>query len=85
MIWGYPSILRRLRRSSTPSRGQLLRAAIRRAPSRVASPEDERVDLADLYGPGAESPKMLRRGSGIVLRDGTPYDLSGADEHDYRL
>jgi hypothetical protein len=84
MIWGLPNILRRLRRSRPPSRGQLLRGAIRRAPSRAASPEDERVDLADLYGPGAELANMLRR-KRIVLRDGTPYEESGADENDWRL
>lgn len=84
MIWGFPNILRRVWPSRRPTRGQTLRRAMRTAPSRPTSPEDERVDLADLYGPSAELANMLRR-KRIVLRDGTPYDESGAHENDWRL
>lgn len=74
MIWAFPNILCRLWRRKPPTRGELLRRAMREAAAGQA-PESLEMLRGEPGGP---------RG-GLVLRDGTPYEQSGADEHDWRL
>ena len=89
MIWGFPNMLRRLRRSRPPTRGELLRGAMRTAEGGRPVTED---DFADLFASeeAAASADMLRVDGRVtkdrlVLRDGTPYEASGAAENDWRL
>lgn len=74
MIGLFSVIPKMLRRSKPPTRGEVLRRAMREA---AAGQAPESLEM--LRGEPRES-----RG-GLILRDGTPYEESGADEHDWRL
>lgn len=70
-------------------RGQTLRRAMRTAAGGRPVSTD---DFADLFASedAAASADMLRVDGRVakdrlVLRDGTPYEASGADENDWRL
>lgn len=82
MIWDFTAMLRPLRRRRPEARGQVLRRAMRTAEGGRPVSRD---DFWELF----ERPPAEIRGHAPapreILRDGTPYEESGADEGDWRL
>ena len=76
-------MLRRLHLRRPPTRGQMLRHAIRTAEGGRPINDDDIAEAADMLR--GEGHMHVYPGRRLVLRDGTPYEESGADENDWRL
>jgi hypothetical protein len=86
-VWGFPNMLHRLRRSRPPTRGEMLRGAMRTAEGGRPVTEDDFAELLarEPRGPWEARAQGYARETRDMLRDGTPYEQSGAHENDWRL